>query len=550
MSNLNVEEIKIKSKGLRGGIAETLVDNSVDGFSEDDRNLIKFHGLYQQKHRDRIPPPGQEGASFMVRGRIPGGRLSAEQWLAWDKMANDFGGGSLRLTTRQSVQLHGVLKNNLSALMKAVSAINQTTAGACGDVVRNVTQAVNPRGLPKLDLLDEPATLLSNHFLAATSAWAELWLGEERKAVPGDEKEPIYGETYLPRKFKIAVTLAGNNSVDLHTNDLALAATLTDSAQLEGWFVFAGGGMGMTHNKPETYPRIASLLGWVPHSHFLQVAEAVVGVHRDFGDRSNRKHARLKYVVEENGVEWMQREVESRLGIALVQRDLPEYNTPDYLGWQERQDGSLALGLHILAGRLLEGGNYKEAVRTVVGTLGTSVQITADQDLILLGIPPARRAWVEEIFNQCGQAWKSPTPLHARALTCPALPTCGLALTEAERIFSGLLDSVQKVLEKHGLLDRAPVLRLTGCPNGCARPYAAEIGIVGQAAGRYAIFVGGEPEGTRIARLYTQKIKLEDIASTLEPILVLWKAEANPSEALGTWICRVGFEQIKARLLP
>lgn len=491
-----VEDIKLNSNNLRGKIAEGL-DQNIDTYEEDEKQLLKFHGLYQQKDRDRKKDENgndiEAPTSFMIRGRIPGGRLTSEQYLVWDELGDKFGGGAIRLTTRQSVQLHTLRIFHLRDVMKAIHEVNLSSMGACGDVVRNVTQAVNPLGKKELQLLDGVSQILSDHFKYKTNAYAEVWLGD--KQLNKDEEDPIYGKTYLPRKFKIAVTLAGNNTVDIYANDMGFAATLSsDGNRIDGYFVFAGGGFGMTHNKPETFARAASLLGWVPENALIPVAEAIVTAHRDFGDRTNRKHARLKYVLAEKGVEWFQSEVESRSNVKLDKdKPLPNWETPSYLGWNERQDGTLSLGFHTLAGRIKDfpGKPLKSALKEIIGAYKLSVQITADQDLILIGIQKSDQEKVEKRLEELNVSWKSPSRLYDRALACPALPTCALALTESERSFPEVLNGIQKVLDKLGLSDRAPVVRMTGCPNGCARPYSAEVGIVGQqAGGKYSLFLG------------------------------------------------------------
>lgn len=541
----DLETIKLQSNFLRGAIAETLADPEQEGFSEDDKNLIKFHGFYQQKNRDKDIPEKEKHATFLIRGRIPGGRLTATQYLEWDKLSERFGGGSLRLTTRQSLQLHGVVKDDLRPVMQAIHQMNLTTQGACGDVVRNVTQAVNPRGLPELSLLDEPARVLSDHFLAKSSAWAEIWLGETRLAAPGDEAEPFYGKSYLPRKFKIAVTLSGDNGIDLLTNDLGLAATVKDGL-LEGYFVFVGGGMGMAHNKPETYPRLADLLGWIPAEKLVATAEAIISAHRNLGDRLDRRHARLKYLVQEWGTERFRGEIEARQGFAFEERKLPDWTIPDLLGWQRRADGSWALGVHVLCGRLRDDakGRIKSALREIVERFAPDVQLTADQDLILIGIADANRTAVETILTESGFSWQAENPLYQRAMACVSLPTCPLALAEAERFLPRLLSDLQARLEAHGLSDRAPLVRLTGCPNGCARPYDAEIGVVGMAVDKYAIFLGGSPTGECLARPWRQKIPGAKIAEVLDPVLAFWKAEGSPEESLGNFAQRVGIENL------
>lgn len=545
---MTVEEIKIASHGLRGTIAETLADPAQDGFSQDDQQLIKFHGFYQQRSRDKSIPDNEKKATFMVRGRVPGGRFSAEQYLKWDELADAFGSSSLRITTRQTLQIHGVVKDDLRPLLQGIYSVNQSSMGACGDVVRNVTQAVNPRGLADLALLDAPATLLSDHFKYQTSAWIELWIDEKRVEVPGDEAEPFYGNTYLPRKFKIGLTVTGDNGIDLYTNDLGLAADIAHGV-IQGYFVFAGGGMGMTHGKAETYPRLADLVGYIPADQLITTAEAIVTVHRDFGDRTNRKHARLKYVIQEQGLAWFRAEVEKRQGFAFAHKTLPAWNTPSYLGWQERTDGTWALGVHLNCGRIKDGtaGQIKTALREIARTFAPGIQLTADQDLILLGIATAHKADVEKLLLGSGYQWKSPSPLFDRSIACVALPTCPLALTDAEQALQSVLQNVNARLEKFGLHNRPVILRMTGCPNGCARPYAAEIGLVGQSVNKYALFVGGTPAGDRIASLLTQRVPLDGIADTLEKVFAVWKSESHDGELLGDFVQRIGFAAFKEK---
>ncbi|RHX87883.1 NADPH-dependent assimilatory sulfite reductase hemoprotein subunit [Leptospira stimsonii] len=549
-----VEEIKLNSNNLRGKIAEG-IDQNIDSYEEDEKQLLKFHGLYQQKDRDRKKDENgndvEAPTTFMIRGRIPGGRLTSEQYLVWDALGDKFGGGAIRLTTRQSVQLHTLRIFHLRDVMQEINKINLSSMGACGDVVRNVTQAVNPHGKKSLQLLDGVAQLLSDHFKFKTNAYAEVWLGD--KQINKDEEDPIYGKTYLPRKFKIAVTLAGNNTVDIYANDMGFAATLnSDGSKIDGYFVFAGGGFGMTHNKPETFARAASLLGWIPEGALVAVAEAIVTAHRDFGDRTNRKHARLKYVLADKGVEWFRAEVESRSKTKFdLKKALPSWETPSYLGWTEREDGTLSLGFHTLAGRIKDfpGKPLKSALKEIIGTYKLGVQITADQDLILIGVQKADQTKIEKRLEELNVSPKSPHPLFDRALACPALPTCSLALTESERTFPELLNGIQKVLEKHGLSDRAPVVRMTGCPNGCARPYSAEVGIVGQqAGGKYSLFFGADSEGTKVGEYVAKKVAFSDIPAQLEKAFILWKEEGTPGEKFGDFVNRFPLERFREAL--
>jgi len=536
-----VEDLKEGSNFLRGTLAQELA-SPAEKLSPEAAQLVKFHGLYQQRDRGRAPEPRPH--VLMVRGRIPGGRLSPAQWTAWDRLADDYGDGTLRLTTRQGVELHGVLKGNAKAALQGLHEALLTTKGACGDVVRNVMAPPNPWGRSDLARIEATARQLSDHFQARSRAYAEVWLDGER--VDGPEAEPLYGRTYLPRKFKIAVTLAGNNSVDAFTQDLAFAATLDGRGEIDGWFVLAGGGMGMTHGDPSTFPRLADLLGWVPAAGLIPVAEAVVAVHRDHGNRADRRRARLKYVIHARGLAWFRGEVEARAGLGFEARDLPAWRTPSTLGWILRQDGTWALGFHTLSGRI--AGALKRALADLVARHGLEVQLTPDQDLVLLGIPRSARASVETFLAARGVAWRSPGRLHDRALACVALPLCGVAITEAERIAPGWTEALAARLEARGLSDRAPLFRITGCANGCARPYAAELALVGQSAGRYALFAGGDAEGTRLAVLLAERIPAADVVAAVDRLFTLWADEGALSERLGDFVARTGPGRLRERL--
>ncbi|MDX1959956.1 MAG: NADPH-dependent assimilatory sulfite reductase hemoprotein subunit [Leptospiraceae bacterium] len=542
-----VEIAKINSNGLRGTLAEELKDGT-DGFSEDNTNLLKFHGLYQQKDRDRVKDENgndiEKPHTFMIRGRIPGGRLTKEQYLVWDELGEKYGAGAIRLTTRQSIQLHYLQKENISNVIQEINKINLSSMGACGDVVRNVTESINPWKRKDISQLNEFSQLLSDHFKYKTTSYIEIWLGE--KQINKDLDEPIYGKTYLPRKFKIGVTLVELNNIDLYTNDMGFAATLDENKIIDGFFVFAGGGLGMTHNKPETYPRAASLLGWISKADLIPISEAIVTAHRDFGDRTNRKHARLKYVVEEKGVEWFVSEVETRSGKKFQNKELPKWNSPSYLGWVLAEDDTYSLGIHTLAGRIKDTKDrpLKSTLREIVSKFNLSVQVSPDQDLILMDIAKEDKPKIEKIFQERNIDYISPAKLYDRALACPALPTCGLALTESERFFPQLLAGIESVLVKHELSSRAPVLRMTGCPNGCARPYSAEIGIVGQQnGGKYAIYLGGDAEGTRVGFQVATKVPISSIPELLEKVFIEWKKNGQ-DKTLGDFTYSIGKEKI------
>ncbi len=540
MTESPLETLKRQSRHLRGTLAEEAAGPEA-GFSKDSEHLLKPHGLYQQKdrdHRKEAPPV------LMLRGRIPGGRLEPAQYLAWDALADRYGDGSLRVTSRQTIELHGVLKGDLKPTLQGLRQAVLTTQGACGDVVRNVTLAPNPWQRADLRQLEPLVDLLSSHFLARSRAYTEIWLDgkpepEPEPDGPVDPVEPLYGATYLPRKFKISLTVAGENLVDLYTNDLGFAATFTDGL-LEGFFVFAGGGMGMTHNDPTTFPRLADLLGWIPAGDLLAVAEAAVLIHRDESNREDRRHARLKYVVAARGAAWLKQEVERRAGVSFQDRPLPPWNTSGVLGWLPRADGTWAYGVSVPSGRI--AGSLKLALKAVVAEHQLAVQLSPDQDLILLGIAGDQRAAVDSALGRGGA--QEADPLARRAMACVALPLCGLAITEAERAMPDFLGLLRAALVRHGRLERAPVFRVTGCANGCTRPYSAELALVGQTVGKYAVYAGGSSQGDRLAFELRQKVAVDGLGDLFERLVSAWTAAGQGDEPFGDFARRLGPEAL------
>jgi len=545
-----IEIQKEDSRGLRGTLYEE-INSDTPRFTGQAENLLKFHGMYQYKDRDK-KKPGEESLgpkpfTMMIRGRIAGGRLTWKQWLAWDTIADRYASSGLRITTRQSLQLHGILKHNVKTTVQEIHEALSSTTGACGDVVRNVTEAVNPWGDKRLLQLNQPSDLLSKHFEASSNAYFEIFLDGE----PLVEEKPdsIYGTSYLPRKFKIGLTVAGNNSVDIYTQDLGLVATFDAEDALDGYFVLVGGGMGMSHSDKDTHPRLADNLGWIPASGLIAVAEGVITTQRDYGNRENRTFARLKYLLDTRGVDWFKSEVALRSGVNFEDRTLPAWKTPHHLGWIEAHDGTLALGFHTLSGRLVDGDRpLKSAIRYIIERFQLNVQLTAEQDLILLGIKPEDRRSIETYLDTQGLNPLSPRKLYDRAMTCVALPTCVKALAEAERAGPSIFAQLQDSLDKYELNDKAPVVRITGCPNGCARPFSAEIGLVGQMPGQYALYVGGEPEGQRLAVKVKDKVKTDELPIVFDKLIGLWKQEGSTEEYLGDFVKRFGFERLGALL--
>jgi len=543
------ERIKEASDYLRGTLAEGIRREITGAISEDDAQLVKFHGMYLQDDRDLRPERTrkkmEKAFAFMVRVRVPGGVLTPAQWLALDRVARDYGSGSVRLTTRQSVQLHGVIKSNLQSTLRAIDSVLLNSIAACGDVNRNVMCNPNPYAshahAAALDLARE----ISDHLTPRTPAYREIWLDGERIAGGEDEVvEPIYGKTYLPRKFKIAIAVPPLNDVDVFAHDLGFIAVLDSNGDVQGWNVTAGGGMGMTHGEPDTYPRTADVMGFCARSDALAIAEAVVTVQRDWGDRANRKHARLKYTIEDRGLDPFRAEVERRAGVKLgPAKPFVLTSTGDRYGWTEGEDGRGHLTLFIMSGRLRDVGTQAQqlsALRRIAEQHDGDFRITANQNLIVAGVRPERRAAIEEIAASNGLS-APPSGLRRNAVACVALPTCGLALAESERYLPDLLDALDARLAAHGLSRDDIVIRMTGCPNGCARPYLAEIGLVGKGPGRYNLYLGAAFDGSRLSKLYAEDIDHAAIIRELDPLFATYAAERKAGEHFGDFVIRAGF---------
>lgn len=543
-----VEAIKAASHGLRGTLAAAAVDGA-PVFGGGDATLLKFHGAYQGYDRDSATERKQSGLAkqhqIMVRVRIPAGRLTAAQYLALDGLAERWGNGSLRLTTRQSVQFHGILKRDLKDSIAAINAALLTTLAACGDVVRTVVTTPAPIANAIHRRLEADARALSADLLPRTDAYHEVWLDGER--VAGTQEEALYGDAYLPRKFKIALATPDDNSVDVLANDLALIA-LFEEEKLTGYNLALGGGLGMTHNKPKTYPRLASPIAFIEPEDLLAAARAAVRMHRDHGDRGDRRHARLKYVIAERGEAWAKAEFESILGKSLAApRPMPRFEVRDHLGWHEQGDGRLYLGIPIPSGRV--NGTLRLGLGDAVERFGLDPIVTPSQDLILSNIAPAARNTVENLLRAYGITLaEALSPVRRWSLACPALPSCGLALTEAERVQAPMLDQIEAALARHGLERERLSVRITGCPNGCARPYVGDIGIVGRMPGFYALFVGGDFAGTRLNFLLFDRVAEREIAAVLEPLFQRFASERQEQESFGDFCHRLGRDRLLAGL--
>ena len=540
-----VEHIKAQSHLLRGTLAESVADPITGGLATPDTQLIKFHGSYQQDDRDSREERRQQKLepdySFMIRTRLPGGICTPAQWLGLDALTQKYANGTLRLTTRQAFQLHGVIKTDLKRTMAGINATLLDTLAACGDVNRNVMCNPNPVDSRVHEEVYGWGARLSEHLLPKTQAYYELWLDKEK--VAGGEEEPILGATYLPRKFKAAIAVPPLNDVDVFSQDLGFIA-IYEADQLLGFNVTVGGGMGVTHGDSATFPRLADLIGFVPPEQLLAVAENVVKVQRDYGDRTNRKHARLKYTIEDRGLAWFVSELEKRLGFSLqAARPFAFEHNGDLFGWKQGHDGRWHLTLRLESGRVadLPGAKLLTGLREIARVHQGDFRLTPNQNLVIAGVPPEAKAQIDALVVAHGlDGFKRSSPLRLNALACVALPTCGLAMAEAERYLPTIVTRLEERLAAHGLQDEKILLRITGCPNGCARPYLAEIALVGKAPGRYNLHLGGDVRGQRLNRLYRENIDEAGVLGALEPLFAAYARERHPGEGFGDFTVRAG----------
>ncbi len=539
------EGLKESSDYLRGTLAESLNDTLRGDVSADDAQLTKFHGIYLQDDRDerreRRKKKLDKAYSFMIRVRVPGGVTTPEQWLVMDELSDKYGNGSLKLTTRQAYQLHGILKTNLKSTIQKINATLMDTIAACGDVNRNVMSNPNPSLSEAHEETLQLAQAISDHLTPKTRAYHEIWLDEERVAGGEEEVEPIYGKTYLPRKFKIVVAVPPSNDVDVYAHDLGFIAIVEDK-QVVGYNITVGGGMGNSHGKAATFPRLADLMGFCTPEQVINVAEKVVTVQRDFGDRINRAHARLKYTISDRGVDWFRSEVESRLGYKLGEaRPFKFENTGDRYGWVKGVDNKWHLTLFIQNGRIKDYTDFplKTGLREIAKVHKGDFRLTCNQNLIIGGVLEEDRSVIDSLIEQYGiAAGLNSSGLRLNSMACVALPTCGLALAESERYLPDLVSEIETVVEASGLRDDAIVIRMTGCPNGCARPYLGEIGLVGKAPGKYNLYLGAGFDGARLNRLYKVSVKSEEIAGELKPIIEQYAKERLEGERFGDFCVR------------
>ena len=542
-----VEGIKEASNYLRGTLAVSLEDRSTGAIADDDTNISKFHGIYQQDHRDQRNERKKAGLEkafiFMIRIRVPGGVCTPEQWLKIDALADKYGSHTLKLTTRQAFQLHFITKDVLKTTMQGINDAVMDCIAACGDVNRNVMANPNPWQSALHGPVLEDARAVSAHLTPRTRAYHEIWLDGE-KVSADDEEEPIYGKTYLPRKFKTGFAVPPSNDVDIYTQDLGFIA-IGEDGKLLGYNLSVGGGLGMSHGDTKTYPRLANVIGYLPREKVVEVAEKVVTVQRDFGDRTNRKHARLKYTIEDRGVQWFKSELESRLGWKLGETRPFEFTSSgDRYGWTKGTDGNWHFTLFIQNGRLRDTEELpaKTGLREIARIHNGDFRLTANQNLVIGGVTEEQKPRIEALLKQ----YKLDIPEHITGLrlnsmACVALPTCGLALAESERYLPALVSELDRVVEECGLRETDILIRMTGCPNGCARPYLGEIGFVGRAPGKYNIYLGAAFDGSRLNKLYKPSVKSEDIVNELAPIIRRYAKERQEGERFGDFTIRAGY---------
>src|SRR5215831_7211714 len=542
------ERIKEASDYLRGTLADGLREEITGAIIEDDAQLVKFHGMYLQDDRDLRPERTrkkmEKAFAFMIRVRIPGGVLTPQQWLALDEVARVYGNGTMRLTTRQTVQLHGVIKSNLKATLKKIDDAVLNSIAACGDINRNVMCNVLPEQSEAHRAAIDLARAISDDLLPHTTAYREIWLDGER--IAGGEAEvvePIYGKTYLPRKFKVVVAVPPSNDVDIFAHDLGYIAITGDKGDISGWNVTVGGGMGMTHGEEDTYPRTADVVGFCKTDDAVKIAEAVVTVQRDWGDRKNRKHARLRCTIEDRGLDAFRAEVERRAGIKLAAAKPFKFtSTGDRYGWSQGDNGHSHLTLFVQNGRVKDDGAaaQQSALRTIAKMHHGTFRITPNQNLVIADVPTTAQAEVERIARDAGllAPWSG---LRRNSMACVALPTCGLALAESERYLPDLMTALDQKLAAHNLASDEIVIRMTGCPNGCARPYLAEIGLVGKGPGRYNLYLGAAFDGSRMSKLYAEDLQHEEIVARLDPLFAAYAAGRQADERFGDFVIRAGY---------
>jgi sulfite reductase (NADPH) hemoprotein beta-component len=554
------ERLKKASNYLRGTIATGLLDRITGAVGTDDTRLMKIHGMYQQDDRDlrdeRRRQKLEPAFRFMIRVRLPGGVCTPEQWLKLDALARAHGDEKLRLTTRQTFQFHWVLKEDVQATIQGLHEVLLDTVAACGDVSRNVMCAADPEDSALHAEVVEAARTVSAEYLPKTRAYHEIWYGEEKVASSDAEEEPFYGATYLPRKFKIGFVVPPSNDIDVYTQDLGFIA-IKGPEGLEGFNVAIGGGMGRTENEPLTYPRLADVIGFIPKDRLVAATGAVMSVQRDYGNRAERNRARFKYTIDDKGLAWIKAEIESRLGAPLEPtRPFHFTSNGDSYGWRESESGRFNCTLYVESGRLANrpGRAWLDGLRAIARQHRGTFRVTPNQNLIVAGVAAEDRPAIEALLAEHGLAGTPESAIRRNSIACVALPTCGLAMAEAERYLPDILGRIEAILAAHGLSDEPITFRISGCPNGCSRPYVAEIALTGRAPGKYNLYLGGGFHGERLARMVRENVGEAEILKVLGELIGRFASERQPDERLGDYVERVSYlaseQQIPGRIDP
>lgn len=539
------ERIKTESRGLRGTLAQGLADALTGSLSEDDQILLKHHGMYQQDDRDRREERAVKKLerlySFMIRLRIPGGYMSADQWLAAHHCAGKHATGIIKITTRQTIQLHGLLKSDIKPTIRSFDAVKLDSIAACGDVNRNVVCSAHPSVSPLHEQVFAYAAKISEMALPRSRAYYEIWLDQE-KIASTDETDPLYGDTYLPRKFKIAIAIPPDNDVDVLSNDIGLIAVI-EAGELAGFNIAVGGGLSTTHGNAATYARLGSVIGFVSgEQRVLKSVYEILTIQRDFGNRSDRKQARLKYTIDKMGLEAFRIELFKRSGFMLEEaRPWSFAQRADHYGWEQNQSGRWFYTAFVENGRICDDDNQqlKSGLYAIAETGLAAFRFTCNQNVIIADVKAGHRAIIEELLERYGiaQHTRRVSPVRGNAMACVALPTCPLALAEAQRYMPAFISRVEEVLANHGLQDEAIVIRMTGCPNGCARPYLAEIGLIGSGEGRYNLHLGGDRLGLRLNRKFRENLDESEILSLLDTLFARYTRE-KATETFGDYCDR------------
>ena len=545
MSESAVERIKKASRGLRGTLQESLHDEHTGAIREDDQTLIKFHGMYMQDDRDRREERAEKKLerlhSFMIRLRLPGGLLTSQQWLALHEITDEHTTGVIKITTRQTVQLHGILKSHIKPTIAAFDKVKLDSIAACGDVNRNVTVSAHQKYSPVYDEIFSYADSISSLLLPKTRAYYEIWLDKE-KLSDYDETDPLYEDRYLPRKFKIAIAIPPFNDVDVFTNDIGLIA-IVEKDKLIGFNVAAGGGLGTTHGNPDTYPRIGSVLGYAAKDDVLKVVYEIATTQRDFGNRSDRKLSRLKYTMDRMGVENFKQEVEKRSGIVFQQPKKAEFKyRHDEYSWHKNHEGLWYYTAFIESGRILDDDNVqlKTAFYEIAKTDKAQFRFTCNQNIIISDVRDEDKAAVENILNKYGVILhtNNASQIRKNSIACVAFNTCPLALAEAQRYLPSLITKFETLLAKYQLQNEGISVRMNGCPNGCGRPYISKIGFVGTAYGRYNMHLGADVLGTRLNKLYKENIDESEILNEVDALLNRYSGDRKKNESFGDFVMR------------